>query len=205
MMDGNSHQDRAFVSARAHPVLRCAQYLFFFAGVLALAYAGSVVARRQLYQARQTQQFEQAEYAVKSHPGPLPAPIPEGQAIAIVKIPRLEVESLVVQGDSEKILNVAVGHLPGTALPGQTGNMALAGHRDTVFRALRKVRPGDRILVESPRGTYNYKVESTSVVAPTDLSVLRNSPDGELTLITCYPFSWIGSAPDRFIVRARLD
>jgi sortase A len=123
----------------------------------------------------------------------------------MMKIPRLGMESVVVQGDSEKILSVAAGHLPGTALPGQIGNMALAGHRDTEFRALRKVRKGDRIVVEGPAGTYDYKVESTSVVAPTDLSVLRNSPDGELTLITCYPFSWIGSAPDRFIVRARLN
>ena len=202
-MDGNSHQ--AFTPARAHPVLRGAQYLFFIAGLVALAYAGFIVGRRQIYQARNTQQFGQAERAAKSHPGSFPAQLPEGHVIGMMKIPRLGMESVVVQGDSEKILSVAVGHLPGTALPGQTGNMALAGHRDTLFRALRNVRPGDRIVVESSAGAYDYKVESTSVVAPTDLSVLRNSPDGELTLITCYPFSWIGSAPDRFIVRARLD
>jgi sortase A len=101
-------------------------------------------------------------------------------------------------------LKVAVGHLPGTALPGQTGNMALAGHRDTFFRALRNLRLGDRIVVQSPEGSYEYEVETTAVVVPTDLSVLRSSADREITLITCYPFSWIGSAPYRFIVRARL-
>src|ERR1700732_240063 len=111
-MDGNSHQ--ASVPARAHPVLRGAQYLFFIAGLVALAYAGFIVARRQIYQARNTQQFGQAERAAKSHPGSFPAQLPEGHVIGMMKIPRLGMESVVVQGDSEKILSVAVGHLPGT-------------------------------------------------------------------------------------------
>ncbi len=108
-----------------------------------------------------------------------------------------------MQGDSDKILRLAVGHMPQTALPGQSGNMVFAGHRDSFFRALRSVRKGDQIVVDTPSGSYDYEVESTSIVAPTDLSVLRSiNGRRELTLITCYPFSWIGSAPQRFIVQA---
>jgi sortase A len=120
-----------------------------------------------------------------------------------VEISRIGLEAVVVQGDSDSILRLAVGHIPETALPGQSGNMVLAGHRDTFFRGLRNIRVGDQIVIEGPDGFYNYKVESASIVPSTDLSVLRPSGNRELTLITCYPFSWIGSAPDRFIVRAR--
>jgi sortase A len=120
-----------------------------------------------------------------------------------MQIPRIGLSAVIVQGDSQEILSRAVGHIPGTALPGQAGNIVIAGHRDSFFRSLRKIHEGDRIVLETPGASYGYKVESTSVVAPTDLSVVQNSHQPELTLITCYPFSWIGSAPDRFIVRAR--
>lgn len=176
--------------------IRCVQYIFFFAGVGALTYVAFVVVRAKIFQADQSRQLEHAAKLDQR-------PLPEGFPIATVKIPRIGIETIVVQGDSEKILSLAVGHIPGTALPGQPGNMVLAGHRDTFFRSLRNIRVGDRIVIESPEGSIDYQVESASVVAPTDLSVLRNAGTKELTLITCYPFSWIGSAPDRFVVRAR--
>jgi len=177
--------------------LRRAQYVLFFVGLLALTYVGVVLVERQIYQANQARQLEHASAL------DLRTPLPVGVVIGQVKIPRIGLQAVVVQGDSEKILKLAVGHIPGTPLPGQPGNMVLAGHRDSFFRPLRNIRTGDIILLERPNGSYDYQVESTSIVAPTDLSVLQNSGNDELTLITCYPFSWLGSAPDRFIVRAR--
>lgn len=195
MMASTRHQKAVFPSP-IRRFLRCAQNVLFFASLLALSYVGFVLAGTQVYQAYESRQLELGPKLDLSAP-------PAGSVIGRVRASRIGLEAVVVQGDSDSILRLAVGHIPGTALPGQSGNMVLAGHRDTFFRALRNIRAGDRIVIESPHGSYDYEVESTSVVAPTDLTVLRNSGSRELTLITCYPFSWIGSAPDRFVVRAR--
>jgi sortase A len=96
-----------------------------------------------------------------------------------------------------------VGHLAETALPGEMGNVVLAGHRDTFFRPLKGVQVGDAITLKTRDGDVTYEVESTRVVPPTDLSVLDSTGERTLTLITCFPFSYVGSAPNRFIVRAR--
>jgi sortase A len=101
-----------------------------------------------------------------------------------------------------RTLRSAVGHVPETALPGEPGNAAFAGHRDTFFRKLRHVRKGDRIVVTTPDGVYDYVVRETRVVPPSDVSVLEPTAEQSLTLVTCYPFDYIGSAPERFIVRA---
>jgi sortase A len=194
-MAGTRHREGSSPSP-VRTVLRFAQYVLFFASLVALTYVAFVLVGTRIYQADQSRQLEQEASLTLSAP-------PTGSAIGRVKIPRIGLEAVVVQGDSDKVLRLAVGHIPGTALPGQAGNMVLAGHRDTFFRSLREIRAGDRIVIESPEGSYDYEVESASVVAPTDLAVLRNSGKKELTLITCYPFSWIGSAPDRFVVRAR--
>jgi sortase A len=94
--------------------------------------------------------------------------------------------------------------MPSTPLPGQLGNAALAGHRDTLFRQLQNIRRDDHITIQTVNGTFEYVVESLKIVQPDDLAVLKaNKGDRLLTLITCYPFHYIGSAPQRFIVRAR--
>jgi sortase A len=100
-------------------------------------------------------------------------------------------------------LQRAVGHIPETALPGEMGNVVLAGHRDTFFRPLREVRPGDVITLKTPDGSFQYRVESTAVVPPSDVRVLQASSERTLTLITCFPFHYVGPAPNRYIVRAR--
>jgi sortase A len=110
---------------------------------------------------------------------------------------------MVVQGDSPGILRRAVGHLPETTLPGEDGNAALAGHRDTLFRPSRGVRPGDVITFETPSRVVRYQVEWMLVVPPSSVEVLQSSGARELTLITCFPFDFVGAAPNRFIVRAR--
>ena len=99
-------------------------------------------------------------------------------------------------------LNRAVGHIEDTALPGVDGNIGIAGHRDGFFRALMNVVPGDAIVLETLQGTEQYKIERTWIVTPDDVSVLEPTPERALTLVTCYPFYFIGSAPQRYIVRA---
>ncbi len=125
-----------------------------------------------------------------------------GRTLGRLEIPRLRLASLVVQGDDDKSLLVGVGHLPDTVLPWQDGNSVLAGHRDTDFRPLKDIRAGDVIRFQTATVTYDYVVRETSIVKPTDLTPLRATPGPTLTLITCYPFTYIGAAPSRFIVHA---
>ncbi len=121
-----------------------------------------------------------------------------------ITIPRLAISAVIVEGTSETSLRRAVGHIPETALPGEPGNVGLAGHRDTFFRALRSVRRGDVILLATTRGEFRYRVVGTRVVSPRAVEVLDPDPAGRetLTLVTCYPFYFVGAAPSRFIVRA---
>ena len=118
-------------------------------------------------------------------------------------IPRLHLMAMVREGADEATLRLALGHIPGTAVPGQFGNVGVAGHRDTLFRGLREVRKGDLIVFETLSGNYVYQVKDTDIVSPDSVSVLKVGDYPELTLVTCYPFYYIGSAPDRFIVKAR--
>lgn len=128
--------------------------------------------------------------------------VPDPAAFGRIEIPRLGVEAIVKHGSDEKTLSLAVGRVPGSARPGQPGNMVLAGHRDTFFRPLRNIRVNDRIRLVTPAETYEYEVQWVSVVAPHDTRVLDANGGEELTLVTCYPFSMVGPAPDRFIVNA---
>jgi sortase A len=134
-----------------------------------------------------------------------PPPMQNGALIGRLAIPRLNMRSVVREGAGQDTLDVALGHIPGTALPGQPGNTGIAGHRDTLFRGLRKIEKDDVIEFQTPAGSYSYRVESTGIVKPDDVAVLRDGRRPELTLVTCYPFYYVGSAPDRFIVKARLE
>jgi sortase A len=120
-----------------------------------------------------------------------------------MEIPRLGLKVIVVQGDSPRILRRAVGHIRETALPGESGNVALTGHRDTFFRPLRNIRSGDEITFKTVDAEVHYQVKSTAIVPPSDISVLQPTSEPTLTLITCFPFYYVGAAPNRFIVRAR--
>jgi sortase A len=120
-----------------------------------------------------------------------------------LEIPRIHVSVVVLEGSNPRVLDVAAGHIEGTALPGRAGNVAIAAHRDTFFRALGEIRANDIINLQTVNGNYQYKVESTEIVGPRDVEVLRRTTQPELTLVTCYPFYYIGPAPKRFIVHAR--
>lgn len=127
-----------------------------------------------------------------------------GQVMGRIDIPDVGVQAVLLEGAEDEQLRLAVGHLPGTALPGQPGNAVFAGHRDTHFRGLRDIRIDQPILVTTADGTYEYRVASVAVVEPDDESAFESCEDqSSLTLITCFPFTYIGIAPQRFVVRAR--
>ena len=126
----------------------------------------------------------------------------EGLPIGRLEIPRIGLSAVVMEGDDEHTLKVAVGHLPDTPLPWQDGNAALAGHRDTFFRPIRRLQTGDEIRLVTPRGTFRYLATRQLVVEPDELWVLDPAPTAALTLITCYPFDFVGPAPRRFVVHA---
>ena len=125
-----------------------------------------------------------------------------GSIVGRIEIPRIGLKTMILEGVSQRTLALAVGHVPGTAMPGSSGNVGLAGHRDTFFRALRGVQEGDTILLTTLSGSYEYRVKSYEVVTPRDTRVLADSGEASLTLVTCYPFHYLGPAPERFIVHA---
>ncbi|HWF92933.1 MAG TPA: class D sortase [Terriglobales bacterium] len=126
-----------------------------------------------------------------------------GEVIGELQVPRIGLRTIVVEGDSAKILRRAVGHIPSTAFPGQDGNIALAGHRDSLFLPLQQIQQGDLVTFDSLGQQFQYEVFATQIVSPDDVGVLHATAGHELTLITCFPFGFIGPAPKRFIVRAR--
>ena len=126
-----------------------------------------------------------------------------GHAWGRLELPRLGLSALVAEGVDASTLSVAAGHFPRTAFPGERGNVALAGHRDTFFRALEHVRRNDVVRLATPDGIFEYRVEWRAVVDPTRTEVVAATHEPHLTLVTCYPFTFLGRAPLRYVVRAR--
>lgn len=193
--------------------LRLLERLLLVVGIVCLGYYGYVSAESALYQAFETRELNAILASVPERPavaaaGAAPArrrAPAAGAAVGRIEIPRLGVSAVVRAGSDARTLRLAVGHIPGTALPGDAGNVGLAAHRDTFFRRLGDIRPGDEVRVVTPDGTFVYRVEGSKVVEPSDVWVLDPTARPALTLVTCYPFTYIGSAPQRFIVRANLD
>ena len=128
--------------------------------------------------------------------------IPGPPPIAVLRIPKIGLEVPVLPGTEEVTLDRAVGHISDTALPGADGNVGIAGHRDGFFRGLKDIGSGDVIELDTHHRKEVYRVQRTWVVTPDDVSVLDATPTPSLTLVTCYPFYFVGPAPQRFIVRA---
>ncbi len=122
--------------------------------------------------------------------------------LAILRIPRLELEVPVHDGTSDAVLDLAAGRIEETALPGTPGNVGIAAHRDGFFRVLKDIKEGDTLVLDTPVATEHYKVDWIRVTIPTDVSVIDPTPGPAVTLVGCYPFYHVGPAPQRFIVRA---
>lgn len=186
--------------------IRVARWLFTGLGLAALGYCAAVWIGAKLYQSQEARRFTREAHvrAIPVTPREAPSAIvpPDGDLVGKLEIPRIGVSVMVVEGVDNRDLKHAVGHIPGTALPGENGNIGLAGHRDTFFRPLRAIHSNDIIMLSTPRRSYRYRVVSTKIVSPDDVQVLYPAVHDTLTLVTCFPFDYVGSAPRRFIVRA---
>lgn len=129
-------------------------------------------------------------------------PAAKGSAIGTLSIPRVDLSAVVLHGSDAQTLRRGPGHLENTALPGESGNVVIAGHRDSFFWPLRNIQLGDDIFIDTPERRFRYRVASVRVVNPSDVSVLSATDEPILTLVTCYPFWVFGNAPDRLVVRA---
>lgn len=214
-------------SIKSKPWIHWSQCLFFVVGILALGYAGFILLDTRFYQVDLSRQFEEELNSLKAavvsnkqanlrfissdpaHESFLGAERINIAGISRVPLGRIEISTIgltamILEGTDAHTLQRAVGHIPGTPLPGQRGNVAITGHRDTFFRPLRNIRKNDEIRLTTLSGSYRYGVDSIKVVKPEDMEVLNNSDDAILTLVTCYPFYYVGPAPKRFIVRAHI-
>ena len=172
----------------------------FIIGVAALVYAGFLFASADIRQRYEMVKFDRG---LTQPPRFRTAPVLPGGPIAKLNIPSVGISAIILEGVDDRTLDVAPGHIPGTALPGENGNVGIAAHRDTFFRKLQTIRDGDLVTLTTFEGVYHYKVESTEVVEPTRTDVLAPSGSPTLTLVTCYPFHMVGPAPKRYIVRGR--
>ena len=194
--------------------LNWAHRALFVCAILLLGYCGFALADSWVFQRRENRDLDRqlrgervaTDSTLPSEPSASRKGVPGAAAhglIGRIEIPRLLLSVVVVEGIGRTTLRRVVGHIPGTALPGQPGNVGLAGHRDTLFRPLKDLRVNDEIQFTTPRGDFRYEVESLRIVDPDDTGVLAASGENVLTLVTCYPFYYIGPAPKRWIVRAR--
>jgi sortase A len=180
-----------------NPFARWCSHFCLLAGGAAIASCLYLSAETRIYQHLESRHFDSPARAVCES-----VSVDQGAAIGRLEISRVGISAVVLEGDDAHTLRLGAGRVPGTAWPGQAGNVAIAAHRDTFFRGLRGIHKNDEIRLVTTAGEYMYRVESMRIVAPSHIEVLDPTPQRALTLITCYPFHYIGDAPDRFIVRA---
>ncbi|HEY3174206.1 MAG TPA: class D sortase [Candidatus Polarisedimenticolia bacterium] len=185
---------------RRRKVIALTQRVLFGLGCVALGAAGSLYLTTEIYQVLESRGIDRA----LGLPGAAPlASVETGGVIGRIEVPRLGISAVIREGLDSGTLLLAVGHLPGSAQPGEEGNVVVGGHRDTFFRGLKGIRKNDTVRIVTRGGSFLYLVDQTVIVTPDHTELLDRTDHPTLTLITCYPFSFIGSAPKRFIVRAR--
>ncbi len=193
-------------SPKLRTVLLWTQRLLFACAAVLLGYCAFVLGDSWIFQRRARQALDRQLSETKSAARPaVPAafaPIGPDGLIGRIDIPRIGLSAVVFEGTGKVTLRRAVGHVTYTALPGQRGNVGLAGHRDSFFRPLRNIVLNDIITLTTVHGEYRYRVAWTKIVSPYAVDVLDPSKTEILTLVTCYPFYFVGAAPSRFIVRA---
>jgi sortase A len=175
-------------------------------GLVALGLWGWEVAGRHLHQREQNRRLEAMRAASAARPSgdATLREVARSGLVGRLEVARLGLVAVVEEGVDQSVLRRAAGHMPGTALPGEPGNVVVAAHRDTFFRSLQYVRTGDILLFVTPDGPFRYQVVGLDVVAPSRVDLLEPGDGHTATLITCYPFAYVGPAPQRFVVRARL-
>ena len=185
-------------------LLYWSQRLFFMTGFLALSYVAFTLLDARLYQVSAKRSLERQVQADNGHNAIRLQPVvKKGDVLGRMDIPRLGMSIAILQGTSSRTLRLGAGHIEGTSFPGEAGNSGIAGHRDTFFRGLKDIRRNDEVQLQTATGLFRYEVDWAKVVEPSDTTVLEPSTvESTLTLVTCYPFYFLGPAPMRFVVRA---
>lgn len=180
--------------------------VLFAAGIVLLSYWVSATIEAKTYQDRLARRLETLSRTPVGEIEEAHATRREASSSGLVgrlDIPRLGVSAMITEGVTKQALGRGIGHVPRTSFPGERGNVGLAAHRDTYFRRLKDVAAGDRIRLFTPDGVFSYEVDWVRIVDPDRVDLLANTASPALTLVTCYPFHYIGNAPKRFIVRCR--
>lgn len=198
------------MKVRGRLLIVAASFLILIGGSLVLfslqeMYAQEKKTKDSLDQAQERIQKEvkKESKSVLQTEQPLDVSFEQGEAIGILKIPRLKAELPIIEGTDEDELEKGVGHYSTTVFPGQHDQILLSGHRDTVFRSLGELEIGDIFLVSMPYGEFTYEITDSKIVDADDTTVIRSTAPNEiLTVSTCYPFSYVGNAPSRYILNA---
>lgn len=191
------------VTTRNQRFLRWTRLIMLITGILALLYVAITMISARIYQINALSILDKQIQVEEQHNVEQTTPsVREGDVLGRIDIPRIGVSVAVLQGTTWRTLRLGVGHIKGTALPGEPGNIGIAGHRDTYFRALKDIRKDDEIQLHTSAGIIRYEVDWIQITSPSNISVLASTTESSLTLVTCYPFYYIGAAPKRFIVHA---
>ena len=214
----NPQMEQQSFSLRGRVFLRWTHWFLFIAGAVTLAWVALSLFQARLYQQSagsaldaqvraaqiQSAQIQPAQIQAASQlPANLPrAIVKEGGVLGRMEISRLGMSIVILEGTSSRTLRLGVGHIAGTAFPGEPGNIGIAGHRDSYFRALKDIRSGDEISIQTATGLSRYQVDRVQMLEPSDIAVLAPTAIPGITLVTCYPFYFVGPAPQRFVVHA---
>lgn len=188
--------------------LNYSRNFFLIIGILMLGYYVYVWLDASIYQSYQSQKFQKALQNRSESPSNGFAKMPpiensiDGILLGRIEIYSIGISAMILEGSEESSLQRGVGHIIGTSLLCQKGNIVLSAHRDTFFKPLSNIKPNDEIILTTLKGYCRYQVDSIRVVEPDNIDVINDTGEDILTLITCYPFNYIGNAPQRFIVRA---
>jgi sortase A len=197
--------EHVILSTRTQRFICWTRRILLISGFLALSYVAITLIGAHIYQRNAELILEKQIQVEEQHEAGHPATLAvrDGDVLGHIEIPRIGVSVAVLQGTTSRTLRLGVGHIKGTALPGETGNIGIAGHRDTYFRALKDIRKDDEIQLETATGITRYDVDWIQITSPSDVGILAPAAESSLTLVTCYPFYYIGASPKRFIVHAR--
>lgn len=195
--------DKEIFAKRGQRFIRWTRLVLLMVGVLALSYVGLTLLDARIYQENAELTLEEQIQAQETHEtAPPKLTTKEGDILGRIEIPRIGLSVVVLEGTTSQTLQHGVGHIKGTALPGEPGNVGIAGHRDTYFRGLKDIRANDEIQIETIAGITRYEVDWIQITVPSDVAIVSSATDSALTLVTCYPFHYVGAAPERYVVHA---
>jgi sortase A len=195
--------DKEITAERRQRLVSRTRRVLLVSGVTALAYVGLTLFDARIYQKKAELSLEEQIQAQEANESALPKlAVKEGDILGRIEIPRIGLSVVILEGTTSQTLRHGVGHIERTALPGESGNIGIAGHRDTYFRALKDIQASDKIEIQTTEGITRYEVDWIQITVPSDVAIVSPTTDSTLTLVTCYPFHYIGAAPERFVVHA---